>query len=157
MVCRFICLLFTPVCCTLTGRSRLFNKQRVLISGTEVIRTKSVGNILRFRKHALTFLGYDLYRPEINDELQMYFDRCTKGIDNGWERSTPRVRLSLLGFEGSPAKTVIERLEEEYPLQRQQLKTYFLDASSQTLTSTQPDIESSASYEGHHLTDCLVS
>ena len=40
---------------------------------------------------------YDLYQPATNDELQRFFDRYTKGIDNGWEK-TPNVRVSLLGF-----------------------------------------------------------
>ncbi len=40
---------------------------------------------------------YDLYQPRVNDELQRFFDRYTKGIENGWE-TTPRVRVSLLGF-----------------------------------------------------------
>ncbi|KAL4725849.1 hypothetical protein ACLX1H_006523 [Fusarium chlamydosporum] len=73
--------------------------------------------------------GYDLYRPEINDELQRYCDAYSKPDSpltaQQWEKSTPRVRLSLLGFEsdGSPAKTVIERPEESYPLERQRLTT----------------------------------
>ena len=40
---------------------------------------------------------YDLYQPVTNDELQKFFDRYTKGIENGWE-STPKVRVSLLGY-----------------------------------------------------------
>lgn len=100
---------------------------------------------------------YDLYRPDVNEELQRFFDRYCKGIENGWEHDTPPVRLSLLGFDGSPAPTVIERPENEYPLARQQLQTYFLDASSNKLVPKAPVAKSSASYEAHSLTASVVS
>ena len=38
---------------------------------------------------------HDLYQPNTNDELQQFFDRYTKGIQNGWEEVS-RVRVSLL-------------------------------------------------------------
>ncbi|KAG5762203.1 hypothetical protein H9Q72_009684 [Fusarium xylarioides] len=96
---------------------------------------------------------YDLYRPEITDELQRYFDRFVKGIDNGWERDTPPVRLSLIGFDGSPAKTIIERPENEYPLARQKLVTYYLDAASKSLVKESPHQMSRAQHNSHHLED----
>lgn len=40
---------------------------------------------------------YDLYQESTNDELQKFFDKYTKGLDNGWEL-TPKVRVSLLRF-----------------------------------------------------------
>lgn len=40
---------------------------------------------------------HDLYQKRTSDELQVFFDRYLKGIDNGWE-STPQVRVSLLGY-----------------------------------------------------------
>jgi uncharacterized protein len=78
---------------------------------------------------------YDLYRPESVDDLQRYFDYFLKDIENGWTKETPKVRISLLGFEtgGSIAKTICERPENEYPLARQVLKTFFLDASTKKL------------------------
>jgi predicted acyl esterase len=101
--------------------------------------------------------GYDLYRPEINDELQRYFDRYTKNIQNGWETSTPPVRLSLLGFSNSPAQTVVERPEQEYPLARQQLKTMYLNIAKMTLEAEKPGEQLSRDYEAHHLKESLVS
>ncbi|KAK5057512.1 hypothetical protein LTR84_011512 [Exophiala bonariae] len=99
---------------------------------------------------------YDLYRPEISDELQRYFDRYAKGIDNGWERDIPSVRLSLLGFDTvSPAATVLERPEKEYPLARQQLTTFYLNAANRTLQTESPTEATSAQYEAHHLTASL--
>jgi len=93
---------------------------------------------------------YDLYRPEINDELQRYFDTYCKGIETGWEDTAP-VRLSLLAFEGSSAKTVIERPKGEYPPARQQLKTYYLDASNGGLSAQLASSTSIATHKGHDL------
>jgi uncharacterized protein len=91
---------------------------------------------------------YDLYRPESVDDLQRYFDRFLKGIDNGWEKDTPKVRISLLGFEtgGSIAKTVSERPEGEYPLVRQELRTFHLDASTKGLETQAVEKEASISH-----------
>ncbi|RDW71755.1 hypothetical protein BP5796_07789 [Coleophoma crateriformis] len=94
---------------------------------------------------------YDLYRPEITDELQKYFDHYCKGIQNGWEDSTPPVRLSLVGFEGSPAKTVTERVEQEYPLKRRTAKDYYLDVGSKTMSTSPISTESKDQYEAHSL------
>jgi hypothetical protein len=63
----------------------------------------------------------------------------------------------LLGFDPeSPAKSVVERPEITYPLARQKLKTYFLDACSAGLHVELPEKQGSVSYEAHHLTDCVV-
>ncbi|KAK0212502.1 hypothetical protein DFS33DRAFT_1269288 [Desarmillaria ectypa] len=72
---------------------------------------------------------YNLYCLETNDELQRFFDHYCKKIDNGWPGSIPLVRLSLLGFNNSPPKTVVERPEQEFPLARAQNRTYYLDGS----------------------------
>ncbi|ETS74386.1 hypothetical protein PFICI_14252 [Pestalotiopsis fici W106-1] len=98
---------------------------------------------------------YDLYREDVNEDLQRFFDRYCKFLDNGWERDTPPVRLSLLGFEKSPAKTVVERPEQEYPLARQHYETYHLDVATRTLTTERLDEISRASYEAHSLNDTL--
>ncbi len=52
----------------------------------------------------------DLYKPHNSDDLQKFFDRYLKGIDNGWEKDTPPVRLSMISFTG---KDVVERPENE--------------------------------------------
>jgi uncharacterized protein len=103
------------------------------------------------------YIGHDIYRDEISDELQKYFDRYAKGIQNGWEDSTPPVRLSLLGFDHqSTAKTVLERPEESYPLKRQRLKTFYLDSKSRSLLGRIQAEEGETTYESHHLTDSAV-
>ncbi|KAK0212416.1 Alpha/Beta hydrolase protein [Desarmillaria ectypa] len=95
---------------------------------------------------------YDLYRPEINDELQCYFDYYCKGIDNGWPGSIPPVRLSLLGFNNSPAKTVVERPEQEFPLTRTQNRNFYLDGRSKSLSLSAVSHESSATHDAHSMT-----
>ncbi|KAF5637968.1 cocaine esterase [Fusarium sp. NRRL 52700] len=78
--------------------------------------------------------------------------------DTNWELSTPRVRLSLLGFEsdGSSATTVIERSEEGYPLARQRLRTLYLDGTTGKLMDSKTDQENIKSYEGWSLDDGLT-
>ncbi|KAG7410050.1 Cocaine esterase [Fusarium oxysporum f. sp. rapae] len=104
---------------------------------------------------------YDMYRPSVSDELQQFFDfYCKPDIvkDTNWESSTPRVRLSLLGFEAdeSSATTVIERPEQSYPLTRQRLRTLYLAGTTGKLVDLKPGQESIKSYEGKSLTDRLT-
>ncbi|KAF5709983.1 esterase [Fusarium globosum] len=75
-----------------------------------------------------------------------------------WEFSTPRVWLSLLGFEadGSSATTVIERPEQSYPLTRQKLRTLYLDGTTGNLVDLRPDQECIQPYEGRSLDDGLT-
>jgi len=90
-------------------------------SGFVFIRIKSVCCVLFCHAFSLlTWTGYDIYRPEINDDLQRFYDRYCKDVQNGWEEDTPPLRLSLLGFEsdGSKAQTVIGRPENEWPIAR---------------------------------------
>lgn len=96
---------------------------------------------------------YDLYRPEIVDDLQNYFDRFLKNIDNGWDQNTPLVRLSLLGFEagGGQVQSVRERPEQSWPLHRQALKTLYLDSATHTLQSSVPTTASSVSHSGESM------
>ncbi|EXM21248.1 Xaa-Pro dipeptidyl-peptidase, C-terminal [Fusarium oxysporum f. sp. vasinfectum] len=104
---------------------------------------------------------HDMYRPSVSDELQQFFDfyckPCT-GNKASWESSTPRVRLSLLGFEadGSSATTVVERPERSYPLTRQRLRTLYLDGTTGTLVDPKPNQEYINSYEGRSLSDGLT-
>jgi uncharacterized protein len=66
------------------------------------------------------------------------------------------VRLSLLGFTNSLAKTVLDRPENEYPLARQQLRKYYLSTVSCILCPDPPNEENAATYEAHSLEDTLV-
>lgn len=102
---------------------------------------------------------YDLYRPEAVDDLQAFYDRFLKGAHNGWEQRTPPVRLSILGFEatGGESKTVIERPEQEFPLSRQTLKIFYLDAASKTLKTESTPTATWAEHPAHDLVASSVS
>lgn len=53
---------------------------------------------------------YDLYTKTYIDDLQKFFDRYLKGIDNGWEM-TPKARVSILtyGSRGEPVSHTANR------------------------------------------------
>ncbi|KAH8588859.1 X-Pro dipeptidyl-peptidase C-terminal non-catalytic domain-containing protein [Bisporella sp. PMI_857] len=58
---------------------------------------------------------YDLYTPEATDDLQKFFDRYLKGIENGWEQ-TPRVRVSILTFRDRAGPNSMDNIPfSEYP------------------------------------------
>src|SRR5208337_3070935 len=75
-------------------------------------------------------------------DLRRFFDHYLKGIDNGWE-STPRVRLSVLDPGGLE---VVNRVENEFPLARQEFRKLYLDAASAKLTTTPISQENKVSY-----------
>ncbi|KAK6076840.1 hypothetical protein SCUP234_06909 [Seiridium cupressi] len=95
----------------------------------------------------------DLYRPEVNDELHSFFDCYCKDAENGWE-STPPLRVSLLGFNGSPIETIMERPAGDYPIPGTVYQIYFLNAADGSMARSKPKDESTTSYEAHHVTDC---
>lgn len=86
---------------------------------------------------------HDLYQPEANDDLQRFLDRYLLGKNNGWE-FTPKVRLSLLRFNGPP---ISFRAEDSFPPSRTQYKTLFLDAAIKSLEPESPAQDSSISYQ----------
>lgn len=90
-----------------------------------------------------------MYEPKSNNDLQRFFDRYCKGIMNGWESDTPPLRLSIYGVGSIPS--IVERLETEFPLARQRLETFYLDAATKTLHDSPRDSESSISHESHGL------
>ncbi|THX49387.1 alpha/beta-hydrolase [Aureobasidium pullulans] len=96
---------------------------------------------------------YDIYRPDINDDLQRFYDFYCKNVQNGWEKDTPPLRLSLLGFEsdGSNAHMVIERPENEWPIAREKQMELYLDASTKKLSTEPVSGASSINYNGHSL------
>lgn len=100
------------------------------------------------RVHA-SFEWYEMYEPRSNNDLQRFFDRYCKGIMNGWETDTPPVRLSIYGVGSIP--NVIERPEKEFPLARQCLEKFYLDAGTKTLHGSPRENESSISHESHGL------
>lgn len=101
-----------------------------------------------------SFEWYEMYEPKSNNDLQRFFDRYCKDIMNGWESDTPPLRLSLYGVGSIP--NVIERPETEFPLARQRLETFYLDAATRAIHPSPLDSESTISHESHGL-DCPSS
>ncbi|KAJ9634169.1 hypothetical protein H2204_006500 [Knufia peltigerae] len=93
---------------------------------------------------------HDLYRADMNDDLQRFYDRYAKGLQNGWEE-TPRVRLSLLAMDGSKAKSIIERPTESYPPPGFDQQVLHLNASTFAMQESSPKDESQVSYPSHNL------
>jgi predicted acyl esterase len=85
---------------------------------------------------------YDLYNETNRQDLKRFFDHYLKGVDNDWE-STPRVRLSVLDPGGLD---VVNRIESEFPLARQEARKLYLDASTSKLSTTPEAKEDKASY-----------
>lgn len=74
---------------------------------------------------------YDYYTPAHVEDLHKFFERFLRGVDNDWEETTPRVRLSLL----NPGHDdVLNQPETEFPLRRQQVHRYYLDAADMTMS-----------------------
>jgi predicted acyl esterase len=84
----------------------------------------------------------DMYDQKNVADLRRFFDHYLKGIDNGWE-STPRVRLSVLDPGGLD---VVNRVENEFPLARQEFRKLYLDAASAKLTTNPISQEDKVSY-----------
>ncbi|KAB8220024.1 Alpha/Beta hydrolase protein [Aspergillus novoparasiticus] len=77
---------------------------------------------------------HDLYRREVTDDLQRFYDYYAKGYD------------------GSITKTIVERPEEQWPPARQHIRRYYLDAATQTFSAVKPVNSASVAHEGHSLT-----
>lgn len=97
----------------------------------------------RLRVHP-TQEWHDLYQPASNDDLQKFFDRYLVGKQNDWE-ATPKVRLSLLRFNGPP---ILNRAESDYPPARVEYKEFYLDGrSNKILAGALPSDISITSYQ----------
>ncbi len=94
----------------------------------------------------------DLYNPESIADVRKFFDHFLKGMDNGWEK-TPRVRLAILDPGGEDQVNVPE---ETWPLERQELKKFYLDASDGSMKAEKPEKEASVSYDTDKELDCKV-
>jgi uncharacterized protein len=99
----------------------------------------------------------DFYNPANVEDLRRFFDHVVKGVDNGWE-ATPRVRLSVL----DPGHTdIVGRAEQDFPLKREEVETYYLDLNACELRKSLPSEASSRTYDAdspgvtlRHTFDC---
>jgi predicted acyl esterase len=83
----------------------------------------------------------DFYTPKYELDLLRFFDFYLKGIDNGWLK-TPPVRLSVLDTTGSD---VVDRPEQNWPLQRTQFTKLYLSNTHQ-LNLIRPNKAETVSY-----------
>lgn len=88
-----------------------------------------------------TFEWPDYY--EYADDLRRFFDRYLRGIRNGWEDDTPRVRISVLDPGGTDQ---VNRPEQEFPLSRTIFQKMFLDAGAGALSLVPPQTQSQIQY-----------
>lgn len=148
--------------CIVKVPSKPLNKRRPPESGYEYMPRKNV-SLFFFAllwspiDWSNLWTGHDLYRKEAVDDLHRFFDFYAKNIQNGWEKETPRVRLSLLGYDGSLARTIVERPECQWPPARQRTQKFYLDAASKSIVREKPSASSTVSYESHSLSDSSVS
>lgn len=85
---------------------------------------------------------HDYYTPAHVDDLHKFFEKYLNNVDNDWE-DTPRVRLSLL----NPGHyDIIDQHEHEFPLKREEVKRYYLDASDLSMSAVIPNNTTSTSY-----------
>ncbi|KAF5255756.1 hypothetical protein FOXYS1_13812 [Fusarium oxysporum] len=93
---------------------------------------------------------YDLYLKEANDELQKFFDRYLKGIDNGWEK-TASVRVSILTYGDRNGPQPLANLPfTEYPPKSTQYQRLYL-TGSKTLSADVPTSTSQLEYQSDNL------
>ncbi|KAF9875483.1 X-Pro dipeptidyl-peptidase C-terminal non-catalytic domain-containing protein [Colletotrichum karsti] len=100
------------------------------------------------RVHA-TQEWFDIYRPDMTDELQAFFDRYLKGIENDWEKTDP-VRVSILTCADRFGPQPIEHFPiGSYPHPKTEYKRLYL--SQDTLSTHYPQNRSVVSYQSDDL------
>lgn len=114
----------------------------------QTLSLKSLTPQDRLRLHH-TQEWHDLYQQSANDDLQKFFDKYLRGMENGWEL-TPAVRHSLLGFN---LPCVVDRPEASYPPHYIKHRTLFLDCEGGSLLNTPPTATSSAKYNSNSWDD----
>ncbi|KAF5227388.1 hypothetical protein FOXYS1_16092, partial [Fusarium oxysporum] len=88
---------------------------------------------------------YDISVKESNDELQAFFDRYLKGIDNKWE-NTPNVRVSVLTYGNRSGPQPIRNIQfPSYPSPDTDYRTLFLNKGG--LSTSKGVGELSSSYQ----------
>jgi uncharacterized protein len=86
----------------------------------------------------------DQYNEYYQKDVLRFFDRYLKGVDNGWEQ-TPRVRACIINAGG---EDFIDVPFSQWPLAETRYQRLYLDASTESLSTTPPTEASSAGYPG---------
>ncbi|KAH6889825.1 putative acyl esterase [Thelonectria olida] len=77
---------------------------------------------------------YELYStPESMEELNVFFDRYLRGVDNGWEKKTPKVRWSALQFGDREA--IDDIVLPDFPVPQTEYRELFLHPGNSLQTS----------------------
>lgn len=126
----------------------IFQLCREMVSLITHSTIRVVDTTIRLRIHP-TQEWFDIYQPETNDDLQRFLDRYLLDKDNGWEL-TPKVRLSLLRYNGPP---ITSRVEDNYPPTRTKYQTLYLEAATGKLVNEQPTTASDLTYQSDSWND----
>jgi predicted acyl esterase len=94
---------------------------------------------------------YDIWAvKESTDELQAFFDKYLKGMDNGWEK-TPKVRMTVLRYgESDPTENIVV---PDFPIPQTKYTELFFGDNEKLLTSA----PSAAGLSSHDSTTMLGS
>lgn len=88
---------------------------------------------------------YELYcEPHAREELARFFDRYLKGVQNGWETETPRVRWSALQFGNRAA--INDIVLEDFPVPQTEYRELFLQPGGR-LSAEKPSAAGTAPYD----------
>jgi uncharacterized protein len=87
---------------------------------------------------------FELYSiPESETHLTEYFDRYLKGVDNGFEKHTPKVRWDILQF--GDKKPIQDVILEDFPVPNTEYREYFISENNR-LSDKSPSTAQSLSY-----------
>lgn len=88
----------------------------------------------------------DLYTETALTTERQFFDRFLKGIDNGWERDTPRVRVETTAT-GTPGPIVKVRQASSWPIENTVYRKLYLSIPDGTLADTAGSTEATTQYD----------
>ena len=94
----------------------------------------------------------DAYNPKNLADLERFYERYLKEVNNGWEM-TPVVRIDVqdVGFLNYQD----ERPEEAFPLKRTQYEKLYLDASDMSMKAEPVEVQAVASYDSETAEACF--
>ncbi|KAF2416195.1 alpha/beta-hydrolase [Tothia fuscella] len=122
---------------------------RIHVAGTFRGWTQARSKNKWLRVHS-TQEWFDLYTKQSNDDLQLFFDRYLKNVDNDWEK-TPKVRVSVLTYGSrSGTQPIVDIPFTNYPPENTKYQKLFLTASKKLGTSPE-DSEFTVDYESDSL------
>ena len=133
-------------------------KVPVFLLGNYNSKYHTRGNVDAFRRVSSTekwfklcdFDGYeDFYSDKHLCELKEFFDYFLKGMENGWDQM-PRVRMQVMDFGGTD---LYDRVEETFPLERQQPMVLYLNAETMTLQEKPDEKKNVTEYDSEDKTE----